>query len=534
MIRDKKNRILYIDTSLRNPERIKNFLSILINYKDKVLTEDLAVEVEKKLIMKGLYRPNLNTHFPEYKNQFEFSETEAEKIMEVFTQDHGGGGMYGWGTRFTTHFHNMQQLGYCHFKLNEKIKIGETGNKLVELSDEERGKISMLHLNAVAHWQTKNPLMNNANHNKHLSLLLKIIKLSLKDSGKGILKREIPIVLCWKNNNSNELFDNIKDYRNKVNQVLNENITSNKKSEKIDIITLKFCSNIFKDNWSGIDNNKKIKLSGTKTKISTILKDYPDAYFRYMKETTLIYKKRISGETYLLFDEDQIELVNYIIENYSDTKEFTSAEVYFEYTSKLDKRLFDENIVEKLSENIHLQKWLEEFGLEKIKEELINLSQPRPTSRDEILKDIKPSLRLEWLICLFCYGMLINNVKSIIPKYIINADGQPTKHANGETPTSSGVDAIIYENNSFFTLEPTLRTKTDQYYRESASNKKHLLTELRNNPDKTGYCYQISPEPSFETKEYAREEKRRDGINLIPISIENFVKKLEETNSLKI
>ena len=81
MIRDKKNRILYIDTSLRNPERIKNFLSILINYKDKVLTEDLAVEVEKKLIMKGLYRPNLNTHFPEYKNQFEFSETEAEKIM---------------------------------------------------------------------------------------------------------------------------------------------------------------------------------------------------------------------------------------------------------------------------------------------------------------------------------------------------------------------------------------------------------------------------------------------------------------------
>ena len=161
MIRKKKNRLLYIDTSLRNPERIKNFLSVLIEYKDEIFTEELAIDVEKKLIMNGLYRPNLNAHFPEYKNQEEFTEDEAKKIMEVFTQDHGGGGMYGWGTRFTTHFHNMQQLGYCSFKLNEKIKIGETGIKLVQLNDEERSKISMLHLNAVAHWQTSNPLMNN-------------------------------------------------------------------------------------------------------------------------------------------------------------------------------------------------------------------------------------------------------------------------------------------------------------------------------------------------------------------------------------
>ena len=76
-------------------------------------------------------------------------------------------------------------------------------------------------------------------------------------------------------------------------------------------------------------------------------------------------------------------------------------------------------------------------------------------------------------------------------------------------------------------------TKTRQYEKESFSNKKHLLTELRNNPSKKGYCLQISPEPAFETIEYAREEKRRDDINLIPISIEGFVKKTEELKSLK-
>ena len=533
MPREKKNRILYLDTSLRNPERIKTFLSFLVEYKDKILTEELAKEVEKKLIMNGLYRPNLNTHFPEYKDQEEFTEDEAKKIMEVFTQDHGGGGMYGWGTRFTTHYHNMQQLGYCLFKLNEKIKISDTGIKLVQLNDEERSKISMLHLNAVAHWQTSNPLMNNANNNKHLSLLLKVIKLSLAETSKGILPREIPIILCWKNNNSEELFHYIKDYRNRIDEILNQNISSFKINDEIDITTLKYCSNIFGDKWTGIDKDKKIKLSGTKTKTTTILKDYPDTYFRYMKETTLIYKKKVSGKSYIWYDEDQIDLINYIIENYSDTKEFNSPDDYFEYTSKLDNRLFDENIVEKLSENSHLEKWVNEFGLDKIKKELLILIQPRSKSKDELLKDVKPALRLEWLISLYCYGILKDNIKKIVPKYIINADGQPTKHANGESANNSGVDAIIYENNSFFTLEPTLLTKTRQYEKESFSNKKHLLRELKNNPGKKGYCLQISPEPSFETIEYAREEKRRDDINLIPISIEDFVKKTEELKSLK-
>ena len=83
-----------------------------------------------------------------------------------------------------------------------------------------------------------------------------------------------------------------------------------------------------------------------------------------------LYKKKVNGKSYIWYDEDQIDLVNYIIDNYSDTKEFNSSDEYFEYTSKLDNKLFDENIVEKLSENTHLEKWLNEFGLDKIKKEL--------------------------------------------------------------------------------------------------------------------------------------------------------------------
>ena len=49
MPREKKNRILYIDTSLRNPERIKTFLSFLVEYNDKIFTEELAKEVERAI-----------------------------------------------------------------------------------------------------------------------------------------------------------------------------------------------------------------------------------------------------------------------------------------------------------------------------------------------------------------------------------------------------------------------------------------------------------------------------------------------------
>jgi hypothetical protein len=45
-----------------------------------------------------------------------------------------------------------------------------------------------------------------------------------------------------------------------------------------------------------------------------------------------------------------------------------------------------------------------------------------------------------------------------------------------------------------------------------------------------GYCLQISPDPFFDTKQYAKHEP---DFNLIPISIKDFVKKIEETKSFK-
>ena len=149
-------------------------------------------------------------------------------------------------------------------------------------------------------------------------------------------------------------------------------------------------------------------------------------------------------------------------------------ESYFEYVSKLDPELYDDDIIEILSDNTHLEKFIKEIGKENIKNQLLSLGSGNKISKNEILKDIEPSLRLEWLISLFSYSETKDNIKKIKPNYHVNSDGQAIRHANGMSMKHSGADAVVYENNSFFTLEPTLLTGTAQYLKESPSTHRHL------------------------------------------------------------
>jgi len=147
--------------------------------------------------------------------------------------------------------------------------------------------------------------------------------------------------------------------------------------------------------------------------------------------------------------------------------------------------------------------------------------------------DIDNSLLLEWMLCLFCYSNLKGKVKKIEPKYHVNEDGQASNCANGMKGGNSGVDAIIFENGSFFTLEPTLKTANLQYKDESQSSQDHLEFEIKNNPGKEAYCFIISPEPSHRLIRWAKNEKKDNNLNIIPISIKEFVEKLEKKKSLQ-
>ena len=121
-----KKKILNFDTTLRDPERIQNYLKILKNYENQILAYDTIIDFFITIISQKLYIPQaLYKKYPEFRFKDILSRQEAELIMEEFPQKHGAGGWKakneGWGGRFYQSFSTSNQLGFIHTEKGEKI-----------------------------------------------------------------------------------------------------------------------------------------------------------------------------------------------------------------------------------------------------------------------------------------------------------------------------------------------------------------------------------------------------------------------------
>ena len=81
---------LLFTTTLRNPERLKDFLAIFIEYDEKILTGEIIEKVAKSLIQKGLYRPKkvLQVIKDKWENEIELSKEETNKVFADNPQGH--------------------------------------------------------------------------------------------------------------------------------------------------------------------------------------------------------------------------------------------------------------------------------------------------------------------------------------------------------------------------------------------------------------------------------------------------------------
>ncbi len=76
----------------------------------------------------------------------------------------------------------------------------------------------MVFANAFAKYQRQNPFRRVLNKNVPLILLIQTIKLLNNDpayNGTGISRLEIPLLLCWQNDNAESLYRAIKKLRKK-------------------------------------------------------------------------------------------------------------------------------------------------------------------------------------------------------------------------------------------------------------------------------------------------------------------------------
>lgn len=98
---------LLFTTTLRNPERIKDFLSIIAKYDKEILTNDLIDKIVFDLISSKIYVPTYVNKNSYLKKQLSFdspfSKIDTEKIIENSKQEHKEAGFdRGWPSRFDT------------------------------------------------------------------------------------------------------------------------------------------------------------------------------------------------------------------------------------------------------------------------------------------------------------------------------------------------------------------------------------------------------------------------------------------------
>jgi hypothetical protein len=517
---------LLFTTTVRNPERMKRLLNILSKFDKKTLTSQLAEEIIAELIKYGVYRPmkisdKIKDKWSSSKKG-EFSEVlltnkEVQGILKNNPQSHKEAGFdKGWASRFATYFDFAKELGFVYYWTNEKIEFSEIGLRLANSIkvdvDGDSILVSEPHpefeqqafLQALAKYQRNSPFIRVLNDNVPLILLLQTINKLNNDNdfnGAGITKLEIPLILYWKNNDAEALYQRIKKLRKEhgydpswetITEICRDEIMEGKDVER---------------------DNKSIMV------------DYPDEFIRKMRLTGLI-SLRGAGR-FIDINKNEIKKVEYVLENYSEYPTFDTEKGYFDYMAETDVNLITmDSLALSVDENDELLlKWVDYYSWEVIKAELTGLSK-KSNSKDELLKLLSHPTRLEFLTSLAIKSK--HRGLKIIPNYPTDDEGIPTSTAGGQ---GNQGDIECFENENGILVEVTMSGGRTQTMMEVWPISRHL-TEFSKKVKLNSMCHFIAPSIYVDSKKQIKYVKDTEDLNIKPRTIEEFIGFLETNKTL--
>lgn len=517
---------LLFTTTVRNPERTKRLLFVLSKYNGRVLTSILAEEIIAQLIKYGVYRPMKISDTIKDKwstsKKGEFSEVllteqEVKQILVDNPQHHKEAGFEkGWASRFATYFDFAKELGFVYFWPNEKIEFSEIGLKLANSIqvDIEDGNIlvsephpefeQQAFLLALAKYQRNNPFIRVLNKNVPLILLLQTIKKLNEDkdfNGVGILKLEIPLVLYWKNNDADKLYKRIKKLRKEHGYEPSWEVITEICREEI---------------MEGLDIERGNK---------SIMVDYPDEFLRKMRLTGLI-SLRGAGR-FIDINKNEINKVNYVLDNYSEYPTFQTERAYFDYMAKTDKNLINmKSLALSLEKNDELLlKWVNYYSWDVIKSELNGLSK-KSNSKDDLLKLLSHPTRLEFLTSLAIKSKF-RHLK-IKPNYPTDDEGIPTSTAGGQ---GNQGDIECFEDDNGILVEVTMSGGRTQTMMEVWPIARHL-NEFSKKVTAKSMCHFIAPTIYADSEKQLKYVEDTEGLKIRPRTIDEFIGFLETNQKL--
>lgn len=559
-----KRKPISFDTTLRNPERIPQFLSLLSLYENKIMTDDVALELEAKIIIQKIYLPSESTlgtyfhtndneetsdkHFKkvnDYYNEWlesEVGEFDLSKmkylLKNTMTKHKEAGWKYGWESRLATQYNILNELGLCFVKKNKEIKISENGKLMIKEYKDGHPKEDNINPNyelssfliAFSKYQTNNPFRKNTIKVNFFSLILNVISyLKINYNRPGISIQDIPFIITWTNNDFKELADYIYEFRQKYGyqNVSNEliynyamNLLDESSTEKLKEATKEF-----------------IELKKNAYKLRKILIETPDEVIRKLRLSMLI-SLRGSGRFIDLnnLENDKIE---HIKDKYSENREFQDEIEYYEYMGAIDTALIFEDIQESqdlldIKENV-IQEWSENLEWNAIKKEMLSIAHNTATD-NPILKYIGGPTRLEFLSAIAIKKALPN--LRVIANYKADDNGIPFGHASGNSSNSVGSDIDVYENSVHATLEPTLsKSRSFQIEHELPSIRSHILESAKLDNEvgtyKEWFSIFIAPRIAKDVGNQVAVIKAINNVDIFPWEIEDFILYSQGVNSIK-
>ena len=476
---------LLYTTTMRNPGRLKYMLYVLNKFEGQILDDELATKICGETIRYGLYRPMKITLSVQKKwattSKGEFSEYmlndgEVMLMLRNNPQSHKEAGFAkGWPSRFATVYDLTKELGLAYFWPSEPIVISPLAHHLLKSFkieiESETGFITteIIHpeyeqqvfLQALAKSQRKNPFVRVLNDNIPLILLLEtIIKLKAdpRQNGCGISRRELPLLIFWKDNDAKALYQRIVQLRHEHG------------SNPSDEVICAICINEIMEGYFKEFDQKSIMV------------DYPDEFIRKMRMTGL-FSLRGAGR-FIDINKNEEEKVDYILSRYSNYSHFDDERAYFDYMAELDENLIkittqtpSSTASEKLLDN-----WLSVYNWAIIKKELKNLATKK-NSTDNILKLLAAPTRLEFLTAL-AIRCKIPNVR-VVPNYCCDDEGLPTSTAGGNKG-----DIECYEQQCGVLVEVTMAMGRTQTLMEVWPIKRHLIDFKKNQKSQ---CIFVAP-----------------------------------------
>lgn len=546
------------DTTLRNPYRIPDFISIFKQYEGKKLTSELIIRIEAELIRQKKFLPTrstLGTYKREHNGKFHFeaddqSDDAPDKVAQYFNDwvkgepgtvdiekiiyllkntvtDHRDHWEGGWETRLWTQCKFLNELGLVYMEKGEKIKISPAADLMLKDygSDEDTTNfIQSAYLNVFAKYQVNNPFRKNTINVNFFPLVLNVIKY-LKDNYNrpGIFYQDISFIIAWDSNDYVQLAEYIQAFRNKFryNNVSDELVYS-------------YAMNLLDDSTSNdkiAEASKEFLARKSKHyKFSQLTQETRDEVIRKLRMTRLI-SFRGAGR-FIDFNNLEIDKINYIIDNYSpNVPNFKNDEAYFDYMGTVDNQLvFEDDNIDIETASTTKEKAISDFAnnhdWKYLKKEISCISNGSPT-QDNLLRFIDAPARLEFL----CSVIIKKKLPNVIVKanYLADDEGIPYGTAGGQHGDSTGADIDVYENVIHAIVEPTVATsRSFQTEHELPSITSHVFSSKEKdtnegNQIKQWFALFIAPNLAKDVAIWVGLLKDKNNVEIYPWKADDFV-----------